>query len=375
MSSDLPNTLGPSSFTSTSPNGNEKVDICYEADESGPNFKEINREENDAGFDELPSTPTPKRKSQANKRNQRTPENMMSTVTPLTKATGQSTDDPFIDEATPRNDNPIIIDLSSSRRAKSPDLEAGSSGVSSTPSTPTKAPGERRRSAFSQPKSITHGEALREVRRVIIEINYIKAEYRRVRGLFEHLMRDENATPVILEATVDATSRRLMRAVKDDERMQSGDPPRHLPYPPVMIPELLAAVEKAEITKRNWYAETNRLFWLLENIDNVKMPALKLKLEMARKKEAAAKQREGIPAATIACQRPVSSYDTPLSVGKTSVSSPAAARRARPDETPSASPATSEVNDQPTLDRGIRNAMRRAADSGPAETFMKKARR
>ncbi|GKT65672.1 hypothetical protein ColTof4_03566 [Colletotrichum tofieldiae] len=299
----------------------------------------------------------------------------MSAVTPSTGTTAQSPADLFIDDSTVRNDNPISISLSSAPRTRSPSLETVSSGDSSAPSTPTKAPGERNRPRTSRSRLISHSEALREVRRVIVEINVTKAEYKRVRGLFEHLMRDENATPAILEAAVDTASSRLVRAIEDEERIQNGNPPRHLPYPPKMIPQLLAAVEKAEADRDNWYAETNRLFWLVENIDKRKMPALKLKLEGARQKEAAARQREGVLAAGAACQKPIAPFGRSSGTGNASNSSPAPARRMRPGETPIASPVTSDFSNQATLVKAIRNAMRRASDAGAPETPTGKARR
>ncbi|OHW96141.1 hypothetical protein CSPAE12_05293 [Colletotrichum incanum] len=368
-------TLDPASPTSTSPEDNEQVNISYEADESSSSWEEVYSDEYEEQFDELPSTPILRRESQANKRNPQTPKNKMSAVTPSTKTTGQSPADLFVDDSTPRNDNPIFFNLSNAPRANSPDLGTGSSSHSSVPSTPTKTAGERHRPTSFRSKLISHAEALREVRHVIVEINVTKAEYKRVRGLFEHLMRDENATPSLLEASVDTTSSRLVRAVEDDDRIQNGNPPRHLPYPPEMIPELLAAVEKAEADRDNWYAETKRLFWLIESIDKRKMPALKLKLEAARKNEAAARQRESVLAAAVAYQKPFTPSGMFSGTGNPANSSPASARQFRPEETPIVTPVTSDFSNQTTVAQGIRDAMQRAPDADALETPTKKARR
>ncbi|GKT93946.1 hypothetical protein Ct61P_11796 [Colletotrichum tofieldiae] len=278
----------------------------------------------------------------------------MSAVTPSTGTTAQSPADLFIDDST-------LGDSILRRFFGAFDSYKGTRRAQSTQNLSVEAHFPQRGSS--------------EVRRVIVEINVTKAEYKRVRGLFEHLMRDENATPAILEAAVDTASSRLVRAIEDEERIQNGNPPRHLPYPPKMIPQLLAAVEKAEADRDNWYAETNRLFWLVENIDKRKMPALKLKLEGARQKEAAARQREGVLAAGAACQKPIAPFGRSSGTGNASNSSPAPARRMRPGETPIASPVTSDFSNQATLVKAIRNAMRRASDAGAPETPTGKARR
>ncbi|KAK1580670.1 uncharacterized protein LY79DRAFT_705234 [Colletotrichum navitas] len=300
----------------------------------------------------------------------------MSAITPSTMDLDQSSTDPFVDETTPRNDTPIPIDLLSAPRPKSPDLEGGSSSLSSAPSTPTKAPADRRRPAPPKPKLTALQEATREVRSVAVEIKETRAEYKRARGLFEHLTRDESATAEILDAAFDATNRRLVRAIEDDERIQSGNPPRHVPYPPEKIPELLAAVEKAEADRENWYAETRRLFWIFEVIDRETLPALRRKMGAAQKKEAAARQMKDDQAAAAACQESILALGTPTDPGNVSDRSPATVRRIRPDKTPITSPATSDAGSQATLDRGTRNAMRRAtAPAATPETPTKKSRR
>ncbi|EFQ35892.1 uncharacterized protein GLRG_11083 [Colletotrichum graminicola M1.001] len=301
----------------------------------------------------------------------------MSALTSSTMDLDQYSTDPFVDKTTPRNDTPIPIDLLSAPRPKSPDLEGGSSSsFSSAPSTPTKAPVNRRRSAPPKPKLTILQEAAREIRSVAAEIKETRAEYKRARDLFEHLTRDESATAEILDAAVDATNRRLVRAVEDDERIQSGNPPRHVPYPPEKIPELLAAVEKAETDKENWYAETRRLFWIFEVIDRETLPALRRKMEAARKKEAAARQKKDDQAAAATCPKPVLALGTRTDPGTVSDRSPATVRRIRPDETPTTSLATSDAGSQSTLVRGIRNAMPRATDpAGVPETPTKRSRR
>ncbi|KAK1965629.1 hypothetical protein LY78DRAFT_703514 [Colletotrichum sublineola] len=279
------------------------------------------------------------------------------------------------DESTPRNDAPIPLNLSSAPRPMSPDLESESSSLSSVPSTPTKAPADRRRSAPPKPKLTTLQEASREVHLVAAEIKEARAEYRRARGLFEHLTREENVTPEILDAAVDAANRRLVHAVEDNDGIQSGNPPRHIPYPPETISELLAAVEKAEMDRENWYAETRRLFWLFEGIERERVPALKHKMEAARKKEAAAREKEDDQAAA-ARQQSIAALGTPPDKENSSDPSPATIRRVLPDETPIASPATSDASKQATIVRGIRNAMRRATDVADApQTPTKKSRR
>ncbi|KAK1988150.1 hypothetical protein LZ30DRAFT_699847 [Colletotrichum cereale] len=366
----------PISPTPNSLENNEQADIAYQADHSASSCEETQGDEDEEDSDEVHSTRCSNSRLQSNKGNWQTPKNKMSFITPSTMGLEQSSTDPFVDEATPQDDTPIPINLSSAPRPKSPDLESGSSSLSSMPSTPTKAPAERRRPASVKPKVTALQEAAREARSVAAEIKETRAEYKRARGLFEHLTRDENATPEILDAAVDATNRRLVRAVEDDEKIQSGNPPRHVPYPPERIPDLLAAVEKAEADRENWYAETRRLFWLFETIDRERMPALKLKMEEARKKEAAAKQKKDRQAPVATSQKPAPVFGTPSDKGNTSGGSPATVRRIRPNETPIASPVTSDASNQATIVRGIRNAMRRAADAAKGlEAPAKKSRR
>ncbi|KAK2000742.1 hypothetical protein LX36DRAFT_738862 [Colletotrichum falcatum] len=290
----------------------------------------------------------------------------MSAVTSSTMDIDQFSSDPFVDFATPLNDTPIPLDLRSDPRPKSPNLESGSSSLSSVPSTPT----NRRRHALPKPKFAALQEAAREVCLIAAEIKEARAEYKHTRGLFEHRTRDENATIEILDAAVDATNMRLVRAVEEAEKIQSGNPPRHVPYPPETIPELLEAVEKAEADRENWYAETRRLFWIFEEIDRERLPALKRRMDSAREKEAAARMKAGQAAAAAGCERPITGTES------ASDFPPPTVRRVRPDETPVASPATSDTSDQATIVRSIRNAMRPATDvAGAPETPTKKSRR
>ncbi|KAK2047958.1 hypothetical protein LZ31DRAFT_591866 [Colletotrichum somersetense] len=298
----------------------------------------------------------------------------MSTITPSTMDVDQSSTEPFVDEGTPLNDTPIPLNLSSARpRPKSPDLEDDSSSLSSELSTPTKAPGDRRRAAPPVSKLTALQEATREIRSVAAEMKETRDEYKRARDLFEHLTRDDNATVEILDAVVVETSSRLVRAVEDDEKTQSGNPLKKVPYPPEKIPELLAAVEKAEADRENWYIETRQLFWIFELIDRERMPALKLRMEAARKKEAAAK---GAHAATTGALYAAAAFQTPPGKENASDRSSATVRRIRTGERPIASPATSDASSQATIVPGMKNTMGRLTNAtGAFETPTKKSRR
>ncbi|KAK2059986.1 hypothetical protein LY76DRAFT_591803 [Colletotrichum caudatum] len=297
----------------------------------------------------------------------------MSTTTPSTMDVDQSSTDPFIDEGTPLNDTPIPLNLSSARpRPKSPDLEGDSSSHSSELSTPTKAPAVRRRPPPVS-KLTTLQEATREIRSVAAEMKETRDEYKRARDLFEHLTRDENPTVEMLDIAVDATSSRLVHAVEDDEKTRSGNPPRDVLYPPEKIPEFLTAVEKAEADRENWYAETRRLFWIFELIDRERMPALKLRMEAARKKEAVAK---GAQAAATGALHAAAAFQTPPGRENASDRSSATVRRIHTGERPIASPATSDASSQATIAPGTSNTMgRRTSAAGAFETPTKKSRR
>ncbi|KAK2033151.1 hypothetical protein LX32DRAFT_706436 [Colletotrichum zoysiae] len=299
----------------------------------------------------------------------------MSTITPLTMDVDQSSTDPFVDEGTPLNDTPIPLNLSSARpRPKSPDLEGDSSSLSSELSTPTKAPADRRRATPPVTKLTALQAATREIRSVAAEMKETRDEYKRARDLFEHLTRDENATVEILDAVLAETSRCLVRAVEDDERTQSGNPPKKVPYPPEKIPELLAALEKAEADRENWYTETRQLFWIFELIDRERMPTLKLRMEAARMKEAAAR---GAQAAATGASYAAAAFQTPPGKEIAFDRSSATLRRKRTSERPIASPATSDASSQATIVPSMKNSTkgRLTNAAGAFETPTNKSRR
>ncbi|WQF86429.1 hypothetical protein CDEST_11443 [Colletotrichum destructivum] len=234
----------------------------------------------------MPSTPMPRRKAKTNKLNKQTLKKSSAAATPSTTTAVQSSDTKsFVDKATPRNDAPIPLDLSSAPRGKSPDLDAQSTSTSPAPSTPSKPPTERPRLVHSQKKRFDHAMAVAKVHRAITEVRKCRAEMKRLNDLCQQ--HQDSATLVLLDASVVAASDRLVQAVEDAERTQAGNPPEHVRYPAEMIPELLASVEKAEADRYKWNSKLRRLYLVLNIISSETMPNLKRKLEAARDEMAA----------------------------------------------------------------------------------------
>ncbi|OHE92125.1 hypothetical protein CORC01_12580 [Colletotrichum orchidophilum] len=278
----------------------------------------------------------------------------MSAATP-SEATMEATTDSVMEEGTPVNDNPIPIDLSSARRAKTPEVDpAGSSSLSSAASTPTKPASERHRATPKEPKLISHAAANKQLRGLIVAHNETSREYKKVLGLYKHLTREENAIPIILEACVSATSECLVQAIEDVEALESGNPPRKIPYPADMIPELLAAVETAEAERNEFYAENRRLFVQVAILEE-ELHALKAKVNVAKQVELDARTREGLPVLAAACQRPIAPSGLPVGTGTPINSTPAAVRRRKlTGEAPATSPALPESISQNSTERNFR---------------------
>ncbi|KAK1675527.1 hypothetical protein BDP55DRAFT_704281 [Colletotrichum godetiae] len=261
----------------------------------------------------------------------------MSAATPSEATISGTTDTMTDDGGTPLNDTPIPIDLSSARRAKTPDVDlTGSSGSSSAPSTPTKLASERRQTTPKGPKLISHKEASKQLRDLIVAHNKKGVEIKEMLAPYRDLTRDDNATATILDECVTATNARLVRAIEDVEALEDGRPSRVTPYPADKIPELLAAVEKAEADRNAFYAETQRLFMQLAILEE-EQHALRAKAMIARKVELEARLREGMPTASAACNKPFapSGSGLPIALGTPSGSTPTTVgRRGITNKTP-----------------------------------------
>ncbi|KAK1624681.1 hypothetical protein BDP81DRAFT_382457 [Colletotrichum phormii] len=260
----------------------------------------------------------------------------MSAATPSEATIGGTTDTMTDDGGTPLNDTPIPIDLSSARRAKTPDVDlTGSSSASSAPSTPTKPASERSQATPNGPKLTSHKDASKQLRDLIVAHNKKGVEIKEMLVLYRDLTREDNATPIILDECVTATNARLVRAIEDVEALEDGRPPRVTPYPADKIPELLAAVEKAEADRDAFYAETQRLFMQLAMLEE-EQHALRAKAVIARKVELEARMREGMPTASAACNKPFapSGSGLPIALGTPSSSTPTTVGRRGINKTP-----------------------------------------
>ncbi|OLN97950.1 hypothetical protein CCHL11_02565 [Colletotrichum chlorophyti] len=202
---------------------------------------------------------------------------------------------PFTDIYTPLHDSPIPINFKRRRRDSTPKMNrprsSSSSSSSSGTSTPTRPPLKRRRTEPPKPKFATLAEAARRVKVLSAEYKFTKAEHLRVSEMYEHLMREENATPLILDAAVDATTDRLERALEEKEMADSGFIAREPEFFPGMIQQLEAAVAKAEADRDAWYAETREVFYLSTKLER-DMPRIRKALIAAKTEEAAARERE-----------------------------------------------------------------------------------
>ncbi|TQN64436.1 hypothetical protein CSHISOI_10987 [Colletotrichum shisoi] len=257
----------------------------------------------------MPSTPMPRRKAKTDQLNKQTLKKNSAAATPSTTTAVQTSDTTsFVDEATPRNDAPIPLDLSSALRAKSPDLDAQSTSTSPAPSTPTKPPTERPRLAPSQKKRFDHAMAVAKVHRAIAAVRKCRIEMKRFNDLFRQ--HQDSATLMLLDASVVAASDRLAQAVEDAERTQAGNPPEYVRCPAEMIPELLASVERAEADRYKWNSKLRRLCLALNIISSETMPNLKRKLEAARDEMAALRTSR-----TVIQERPEPPYPLDLPNG------------------------------------------------------------
>ncbi|WYZ35800.1 hypothetical protein EsH8_X_000447 [Colletotrichum jinshuiense] len=314
-------------------------------------------------------TPLPVRKGQSNKRKREISDKKKAAITPSTQSTDTTITDPFFGHSTPINDKAIHLDYQGSHKNTTPTMaRSRSSSLSSAPSTPTKPPASRRRIAAPKPPALTHAEALQRVRALVMELNSTRAEYKRISDMYKHLLRDENATPDILDTAVSTTTQRLELALRAKRKLMAGVRPDYPYYPPQMIPELQAAVQKAEADRENWYIETTNMFYLTIKLER-DLPRLKAMLEMAKKEEAAARERESVQGSPPAgCQRPIAPSGIPTGSGGSYESSPPLARRVFQGETLVSSPAFSEGTYQGSVMKGIRSTMHPAASGSAFQT-------
>ncbi|KAF4780902.1 hypothetical protein HER10_EVM0004297 [Colletotrichum scovillei] len=374
------NRLPLASLSSPLPDNRIIQDANHEADDLSPTSPDKTETEESEKSEEFKTTPRARTKEPSPRA---TTENM-SAATPseatmgiTTGTTGTTTDD----GGTPVNDTPIPLDLYSARRAKTPDVDiTGSSSASSAPPTPTKPASERRKATPKGPKLISHKEANRQLRDVIVAHNEKGDELKETSTLYKDLTREENTTPIILDECVAVANARLVRAIDDVEALEAGHPPRVIPYPADKIPELLAAVEKAEAERDAFDAENQRLFAQMATL-NEGLYALKAKVKIARKLELEARIREGMPTPSAACNKPIapSRSGLPVILG-TPIDSPptAVGRLGLTDKTTGLdkSPASSKTIVQKSTARNSRAGMRTSSLNNPqTPTRKRKARR
>ncbi|KXH47436.1 hypothetical protein CSIM01_05373 [Colletotrichum simmondsii] len=348
----------------------------YEADNSGPASPNKNQSEESVD-------PETTHRGKTKISSPRASTEKMSAATPSEATIGGTTgtaDTMTDDGGTPVDDTPIPLDLSSARRAKTPDVDiTGSSSASSAPSTPTKPASERRKATPKGPKLISHIEANRQLRDVIVAHNEKGAEMKKTTALYKDLTREENATPIILDECVAVANARLVRAIDDVEALEAGHPPRVIPYPADKIPELLAAVEKAEAERDAFDAENQRLFAKMATL-NEELYALKAKVKIARKVELEARMREGMPTPSAACNKPIapSGSGLPVILGTPIDSTPTTVGRlglTNKTPGPDKSPASSKDVVQKSTARNFRAGMRASnLDNPKTPTRKRKAR-
>lgn len=307
------NRLPLASLSSPSPEDRIIQDTNYEADDSGPASPDKSETEESEKSENLKTTP----RANAKKPSPRAATEKMSATTPSEATIGGTTgttDTMTDDGGTPVNDTPIPLDLSSARRAKTPDVDlTGSSSASSALSTPTKPASERRQATPKGPKLISHKEANQQLRDLIVAHNEKGIEIKETLALYKDLTREDNATPIILDECVAVANARLVRAIDDVEALEAGHPPRVMPYPADKIPELLAAVEKAEAERDAFDAENQRLFTQMATLEG-EIYALKAKVKFARKVELEARMRDGMPTSSAACNKPIAPSGSGLPV-------------------------------------------------------------
>ncbi|KAK1724930.1 hypothetical protein CaCOL14_010625 [Colletotrichum acutatum] len=369
------NRLPLASLYSSSPKDRIIQEANYEADDSCPASPDKGQTEEPEDSENLETTPRVK----AKKPSPRATTEKMSTATPseaIIGGTTGTTDTMTDDGGTPVNDTPIPLDLSSARRAKTPEVDlTGSSSASSAPSTPTKPASERRQAIAKGPKLISHKEAYQQLRDLIVAHNEKGIEMKETSALFKDLTREENATPIILDECVAVANARLVRAIDDAEAFESGHPPRVMPYPADKIPELLATVEKAEGERDAFDAENQRLFTHIATLEG-EIYALKAKVKIARKVELEARIRDGMPTPSAACNKPIapSGSGLPFILGTPIDSTPTTVGRLG---TPglNKSPASSEAIFQKSTARNSKAGMRASSLNNPqTPTRKRKAR-
>ncbi|KAK0380933.1 hypothetical protein CLIM01_01689 [Colletotrichum limetticola] len=373
------NRLSLPSLSSTLRENRIIQDSNYEADDSGSASQGKRETEEIKESGDLKTTP----RARAKKLGPRVTTENMSAATPSEATMGNTTGTTDImtdDEGTPVNDTPIPLHLSSARRAKTPDVDiTGSSSASSAPSTPTKPASERRKATPKGPKFISHKEANRQLRDFIVAHNEKGAEMKETSALYKDLIREENATPIILDECVAIASARLVRAIDDVEALEAGHPPRVVLYPADRIPELLAAVEKAEAERDAFDAENQRLFAQTAKL-NEEIYALKAKVKVARKAELEARIREGLSTPSAACNKPIapSGSGLPVILGTPIDSTPTTVGRlGLTNKTPGLdkSPASSKTIVQKSTARNSRAGMRASSLNNPqTPTRKRKAR-